>query len=65
MAEKLFAEANQQMGEIAAGLLRRGICLTPQQAVERACTLHGKDMAAALENSLRMMGAVDVKVTCP
>lgn len=63
--KSLFDEANRRMTQVVAGLLNRGVCTTVHEATSEACRLYGKTAAASLENTLRMMGAQDVKVTCP
>lgn len=64
-AQALFDEANRAMTEVVKGLLARGVCKSVQEATNHACRLYGQDAAKSLQNTLRMMGAEDVKVTCP
>ena len=63
--QALFDEANRQMTVIVCGFMQRGIYSNVNDATAAAVRLCGQDAAESLENTLRMMGAHDVKVTCP
>lgn len=63
--QEVIAVANKQMEKIVQNVLKSGVAKTVSEATALACKDYGQMIAGQLEHSLRMMGAADVKVTCP
>lgn len=64
-ARQLIAGANLEMENKALNIFRSGLCGTIGQSRGLAIQKFGKQAANQLEHNFRMMGAKDVKVTCP